>query len=218
MYDPHCRRCERLAEFRDQVRAAHPGYFCAPVPSFGPLSAPLLIVGLAPGMHGANASGRPFTGDGAGPLLYGTLHDLGLARRDPPVRIADHPSTLRADDGLELVDCRIANSVKCLPPENRPLPVEVRNCNAYLVPEMAAMPGAVLLALGAVAHGAVLRALGRRAADATFAHGARHELGGRVLYDSYHCSRYNQNTGRLTPAMFRDVIARAAAEAQGGRA
>lgn len=214
MYDPHCRRCPRLAEFRDQVRAQYPDYACLPVPSLGPIEAPLLIVGLAPGLHGANASNRPFTGDGAGPLLYGTLTELGLARRSPPVAVSDPPGSIRADDGMTLVDCRICNSVKCLPPQNKPLPVEVRTCNAYLVAEIEAMRSLkVIIALGAVAHGAVLRALGHPLGAARFGHGARHMLGAHVLHDSYHCSRYNQNTGRLTPAMFRAVFERAAAEA-----
>ena len=218
LYDPHCRRCARLAEFRDAVKSAHPQYACLPVPSFGPLGAPLLIVGLAPGLHGANASARPFTGDGAGPLLYATLGALGLAQRTPPVAAGDAPSSIRADDGMRLVGCRIANAVKCLPPQNKPTPDEVRGCNAYLRAELAAAPR-VVLALGLVAHGAVLRALGLKASAARFAHGARHALdtalGTAVLYDSYHCSRYNQNTGRLTAAMLHDVFERAAAEARG---
>ncbi len=218
VYDPDCRRCPRLAEFRDQVRERHPHYACLPVPSFGPASARLLVVGLAPGLHGANASNRPFTGDGAGPLLYGTLARLGLGSRQPPVRIDDAPASITAGDGMRMLDCRISNCVKCLPPDNKPQPVEVRTCNAYLRAELSAMPElAVVVALGTVAHGAVLRALGLKQASARFAHGARHELGELVLYDSYHCSRYNQNTGRLTPAMFHEVFARAAAEAGGAR-
>ncbi len=214
VYDPDCRRCARLAGFRDQVRERHPRYACLPVPSFGPLSARLLVLGLAPGLHGANASNRPFTGDGAGPLLYATLGGLGLAVRQPPVRAGDPPASITADDGMRMLDCRIANAVKCLPPGNKPLPAEVRQCNDYLRAELAAMPAlAVVLALGRVAHDAVLLALGARRSAAPFAHGARHVLGDRVLYDSYHCSRYNQNTGRLTEAMFREVFARACAEA-----
>ena len=215
VYDPDCRRCSRLAEFRDQVRERHPRYACLPVPSFGPRSASMLVVGLAPGMHGANASNRPFTGDGAGPLLYGTLTALGLAERQPAVRIDDAPASITYDDGLRMLDCRICNAVKCLPPDNKPSPAEVRECNAYLRAELASMPRlAVVLALGTVAHAAVLQALGRRVSSARFAHGARHELDTLVLYDSYHCSRYNQNTGRLTAAMFRDVFERAAREAR----
>lgn len=177
----------------------------------------MLVVGLAPGLHGANASNRPFTGDGAGPLLYGTLSELGLARRDPPVRVDDSPASITAGDGLVLQDCRICNSVKCLPPDNKPLPAEVRACNGFVQAELAAMPRLkVVVALGTVAHGAVLMALGRKRGAAAFAHGARHELGGLTLFDSYHCSRYNQNTGRLTPAMFRSVFAQAAHEAGAG--
>ncbi len=213
VYDPHCRLCTRLADFRDTVHLRHPDYACLPVPSFGPLSARMLVVGLAPGMHGANASNRPFTGDGAGPLLYATLGDLGLARRQPAVRAGDAPASIRADDGMGMLDCRICNAVKCLPPDNKPLPAEVRQCNAYLRAELAAMPRLeVVVALGRVAHAALLQALGCRAAQAPFAHGARHRVGALVLYDSYHCSRYNQNTGRLTEAMFREVFARAAAD------
>ena len=213
LYDPHCRRCARLAAFRDEVKRSYPHYACLPVPSLGPRAAPLLIVGLAPGMHGANATARPFTGDGAGPLLFATLCALGLARRDPPVRASDAPSSLRPDDGLQLIGCRICNAVKCLPPQNKPTLDEVKCCNAYLRAELAAAPQ-VVLALGQVGHGAVLRALGLKATAARFAHGARHALGALVLYDSYHCSRYNQNTGRLTPTMLHDVFARAAAESR----
>ena len=214
VYDVHCRRCARLADYRDAVHARHPSYACLPVPSFGSISAPLLVVGLAPGLHGANASNRPFTGDGAGPLLYGTLTELGLARRNPPVAVTDDHRSITAGDGLELLGCRICNSVKCLPPDNKPLPVEVRTCNAFARAELAAMPNLrVIVALGTVGHGAVLMALGLKPSAARFSHGARHELDGLVLYDSYHCSRYNQNTGRLTASMFRSVFARAAAEA-----
>ncbi len=217
LYDPHCRRCARLAEFRDAVKTAHPHYACLPVPSFGPLDAPLLVVGLAPGLHGANASARPFTGDGAGPLLYATLTALGLAQRTPPVAASDAPSSIRADDGMRLVGCRITNAVKCLPPQNKPTPDEVRRCNAYLRAELDAA-SRVVLALGLVAHGAVLRALGLKQSAARFAHGARHALGEVVLYDSYHCSRYNQNTGRLSAAMLHEVFERAAREARGAQA
>ena len=198
-YDPDCRRCTRLASFLDAVQAEHPGYFCRPVPPFGAADARLVIVGLAPGMHGANASGRPFTGDFAGILLYETLHAYGFASR--PVSIA-------RDDGLALIDCRITNAVKCLPPGNKPAPDEVRTCNGYLAADLAALAsGGAILALGRIAHGATLRALGRRPSSCPFAHGAGHALeSGVMLFDSYHCSRYNTNTGRLTPAMFRDVF------------
>jgi uracil-DNA glycosylase family 4 len=209
-YDPHCHRCDRLSGFLRQVKADYPAYACLPVPPLGPFDAPLLIAGLAPGLHGANASGRPFTGDGAGPLLFGTLFALGLAERPQSVRIDDHPSTLRADDGLELRRCRISNAVKCLPPANKPLPAEVRTCNAFLAAEIAAMPKLrVIVALGRVAHEAVLLALRERPASRRFAHGAEHVVAGLTLIDSYHCSRYNQNTGRLTPPMFRAVFERA---------
>ena len=200
----------RLAAFLHQVKVEHPDYACLPVPPFGQLHAPLLIAGLAPGLHGANASGRPFTGDGAGPLLYGTLTELGLATRPEAVRVGDHPSTLRAGDGLELHRCRISNAVKCLPPANKPLPAEIRMCNPYLASEIAAMRQLrVIVALGRVAHDAVLLALAEKPASRRFAHGAEHAIGALTLIDSYHCSRYNQNTGRLTPSMFRAVFARA---------
>jgi len=207
-YDPDCRRCPRLAAFLDAVRREHPDYFCRPVPPFGASAARLVIVGLAPGMHGANRTGRPFTGDFAGILLYETLHAYGFASQ---------PAGDSPDDGLELIDCRITNSVKCLPPDNKPAPSEVRECNAYLVADLAALPeNGALLALGRVAHEAALRALGLAARDFPFAHGARHALPrGRALFDSYHCSRYNTNTGRLTPAMFRAVFDAIAVHLQG---
>ena len=198
-YDITCRRCPRLAAFLDEVRAAHPDYHCRPVPPFGDPDARLVIVGLAPGMHGANATGRPFTGDFAGILLYETLHAYAYAS-SPLSRTQHDPLTLR--------DCRITNCVKCLPPENKPVPREVRNCQPYLAADLAALPprGAIL-ALGRIAHQGTLDALGARRRDFPFAHGRRHDLGaGRALFDSYHCSRYNTNTGRLTAAMFRDVF------------
>jgi uracil-DNA glycosylase family 4 len=169
------------------------------VPPFGEDDAELVIVGLAPGMHGANASGRPFTGDYAGILLYATLHAYGYASK---------PIATGRDDGLALAGCRITNAVKCLPPDNKPLPIEVKNCNAYLVADLARLPdGAAVLALGRIAHDAALRALGERPAAFAFAHGAKHALArGVALFDSYHCSRYNTNTGRLTPAMFHSVF------------
>jgi len=201
-YDPACRRCPRLAAFLDEVRAAHPGYWCRPVPPFGDARARLLVVGLAPGMHGANASGRPFTGDHAGILLYRTLHAYGFASR---------PDGARAGDGLALTGCRVNNAVKCLPPANKPSPAEIAGCNAFLAADLATLPPrAAVLALGRIAHEAVLRALGRRLAEHPFAHGATHRLSGvpdgAVLFDSYHCSRYNTNTRRLTPAMFAAVF------------
>ncbi len=194
-----CTRCERLAEFLRAVRDEYPDYFAKPVPSFGDPHARLLVVGLAPGMHGANATGRPFTGDHAGILLYQTLHAFGFATR---------PESVAADDGLELPDCRITNAVRCLPPQNKPIGAEVNNCNAYLSQELAGLtPGSVVLALGLVAHNAVLKALAVRKADFKFAHGSDYALpGGLRLLSSYHCSRYNTNTNRLTPEMFAAVF------------
>jgi uracil-DNA glycosylase family 4 len=202
IFDPSCRRCPRLAAFLDSVKHQNPDYYCKPVPPFGDPEARLLIVGLAPGMHGANRTGRPFTGDHAGILLYGTLHKLGFASAAGSVHV---------DDGLRLEDARITNSVKCLPPANKPLPTEIKTCNAYLAAELAQSPRVkVVLALGAIAHAAVLRAVGLKAGDCKFAHGAEHVLeGGRVLLDSYHCSRYNTQTRRLTAAMFEDIMRRA---------
>jgi len=199
-FSESCRRCPRLARHLEQIRAQHPDYHARPVAPFGPRRARLLIVGLAPGMHGANRTGRPFTGDYAGILLYETLHRFGFASR---------PVSLNAQDGLRLVGCRITNAVKCLPPVNRPLPSEVRCCNSFLAEEIESLPPhAVILALGTVAHSAVLMAVGARRRDHPFRHGARHELPHRlVLYDSYHCSRYNTQTRRLIPSMFRSVFA-----------
>ncbi len=194
-----CPLCPRLAAFRRTWRDDRPGWFNAPVPSFGPIAARLLVVGLAPGLKGANRTGRPFTGDGAGALLFPTLLWAGLARGC---------YRARPDDGLELLDCRIANAVRCVPPQNRPLSAEIRRCNPFLAAEIAALPRLrAILALGTVAHRAVLDALGLRPAAAGFAHGALHRLqNGLILADSYHCSRLNTNTGRLTEAMFRSVF------------
>jgi uracil-DNA glycosylase len=201
IYDPDCRRCTRLAHFLDDVRALHPGYFCRPVPPFGDARAKLVVVGLAPGMHGANASGRPFTGDHAGLLLYATLFKFGFATR---------PTSTGASDGLQLVGARITNAVKCLPPANKPLPAEIRTCNSFLAADLAQLPaGAAILALGTVAHEASLRALDVTRREHPFAHGAEHVLArGMRMFDSYHCSRYNTNTRRLTTAMFDAVFAR----------
>jgi uracil-DNA glycosylase family 4 len=201
-FDVSCRRCPRLAAFLDCVREEQPGYYGRPVPPFGDPKARLVLVGLAPGMHGANRTGRPFTGDYAGILLYQTLYKLGLSTA---------PASVAADDALRLVDARITNAVKCLPPENKPLPAEIQLCNSYLRAELGASPEArVLLALGAIAHGAVLRALDLRLSGYPFRHGMEHALpGGRVLIDSYHCSRYNTNTRRLTTEMFETVVTRA---------
>jgi uracil-DNA glycosylase family 4 len=194
-----CRDCSRLASFLDDVRAKHADYHARPVPAFGDASPRLLVVGLAPGMHGANRSGRPFTGDHAGILLYRTLHKFGFATR---------PESLGADDGLELPGCRITNAVRCVPPENKPTGDEVKRCNRYLASDLRALArGSAVLALGGIAHKAVLTACGEKAGAFKFAHGARHDLaGGLVLFDSYHCSRYNTNTGRLTDAMFEQVF------------
>jgi uracil-DNA glycosylase family 4 len=201
-FDADCRRCPRLASFLDSVRRAEPDYYCGPVPSFGDPHARLVLVGLAPGMHGANRTGRPFTGDYAGILLYETLYKFGLATA---------AQSVAADDGLKLLDARIINSVKCLPPANKPLPAEIKECNRYLREELAQSRAArVLLALGTIAHAAVLRACGLPAGQFRFAHAAEHDLGdGRVLLDSYHCSRYNTQTRRLTREMFESVVRRA---------
>jgi uracil-DNA glycosylase family 4 len=197
-YDVACRRCPRLAGFLDEVSADFPSYWCKPVAPFGDPVARLVIVGLAPGMHGANASGRPFTGDYAGILLYATLHTFGFA--SAPVATA-------SDDGLVLRDCRITNAVKCLPPQNKPTPQETRTCNDYLAADLAVLrPGGAILALGRIAHDAVLDALGASRTGHPFAHGARHALPYATLFDSYHCSRYNTNTRRLTEPMFHDVF------------
>jgi len=195
----NCRRCERLASFLDEVRAKHPDYHARPVPSFGAPDARLLVVGLAPGMHGANATGRPFTGDHAGILLYDTLHRFGFGSQ---------PQANSSDDGLRLIDCRITNAVRCLPPQNKPIGSEVNECNTYLAAELATLaPGSVVLALGGVAHKAVIKALKLRQADYKFAHASNFPLPGELhLLSSYHCSRYNTQTKRLTPAMFADVF------------
>lgn len=197
-FDAHCTRCPRLAAHLDALRDSHPDYFNAPVPSFGRLDARLLIVGLAPGMHGANATGRPFTGDYAGILLYSALHRLGLASA---------PESISIDDGLRLIDCRITNAVKCLPPQNKPTTAEANACNAWLRAELRQSGAGAILALGSIAHRAVLRAFGLKLSEYPFGHGVRHALDdGRVLFDSYHCSRYNTQTRRLTETMFIDVL------------
>ncbi len=199
-YSSVCRDCPRLAAFLDQVRAAHPDYYALPVAPFGDNRPRLLIVGLAPGMHGANRSGRPFTGDFAGILLYHTLHRFGFA---------SGAESVSRDDGLRLIDCRITNAVKCLPPDNKPGRDEILRCNRYLAAEIAALPGLrAILALGAIAHDAVLLAHGLKRSSYKFAHGAVHALPmGVALFDSYHCSRYNTQTRRLTAAMFETIFA-----------
>lgn len=203
-YDPDCTRCPRLAEFLAETHQRYPGYWARPVPSFGTASPRILIVGLAPGMHGANRTGRPFTGDYAGLLLYETLYELGLATR---------PESISADDGLELCHVRIANAVKCVPPENKPLPEEIRRCNDYLQTELRELSSVrVVLALGRIAHDGVLLAHGLTRGRFPFGHGREHLLGEtRRLIDSYHCSRYNTQTRVLTGAMFKEVVGRACA-------
>jgi uracil-DNA glycosylase family 4 len=200
VFSMDCNKCPRLAGFLEQVRSEHPEYHARPVPPFGAEAPHLLIVGLAPGMHGANRTGRPFTGDFAGLLLYRTLHKYGFSSA---------PESVGAEDGLELIGCRITNAVKCLPPQNKPEPAEIRQCNGYLVGEIAALEaGAAILALGTIAHQAVLRAQGLKPKDFSFGHGAVHALPrGMTLYDSYHCSRYNTQTRRLTAEMFESVFA-----------
>ena len=199
-----CAICPRLADFRAANRIAFPDFANAPVESFGVSDARLLIVGLAPGLKGANRTGRPFTGDYAGDLLYATLLDLGLA---------SGRYERRPDDGLTLQGCAIANAVRCVPPQNKPTPAEIGNCRPFLRAAVSALPRLkVIVALGRIAHESVLRTLGARLAAHPFAHGASHELSVAKLFDSYHCSRYNTNTGVLTPQMFHDVL-RAARDA-----
>jgi uracil-DNA glycosylase family 4 len=202
IFDRDCRLCPRLATFLDRVKDKYPDYYCGPVPPFGDTQARFLIVGLAPGMHGANRSGRPFTGDHAGILLYETLHEFGFS---------SHRESVSVDDQLTLTNCRITNAVKCLPPDNKPVGAEINTCNQFLVNELAALPdNSILLALGGIAHRAVIKAIGGRQADYKFAHAAEHRIDDRLLMlDSYHCSRYNTNTRRLTTPMFREVFARA---------
>ncbi len=197
-YRENCRKCARLSRFLDQVKRAHGEYRCKPVAPSGALDAQLLIVGLAPGLHGANATGRPFTGDHAGILLYRTLHRFGFSSA---------PQSRHLADGLTLHNCRITNAVKCLPPQNKPRGDEVANCNRYLAAELAEPNLRLVLALGQLAHRAILRALGLVLCRHPFVHNARHALdNGLTLIDSYHCSRYNTNTRRLTEAMFQQVF------------
>jgi uracil-DNA glycosylase len=198
--DRDCKLCPRLAAFRLVQRPLFPDWHNAPVASFGGDDVRLLIVGLAPGLRGANRTGRPFTGDFAGVLLYVTLRKFGFARGEYGER---------SDDGLTLIDCRITNAVRCVPPENKPEPAEIAACNRFLVAEVKRLPRLkAVLALGAIAHQAVLTALEARRSTFPFSHGAMHTLpNGLLLADSYHCSRYNTNTGKLTPAMFEAVFA-----------
>ncbi len=204
IYNEACRLCPRLAAFLDEVKAKHPDYFCKPVPPFGSDKAAVLVVGLAPGMHGANASGRPFTGDWCSDLLYGTLYAYGFAK---------NPRSISRDDDQALINCRLTNAVKCLPPQNKPTPAETRTCANYLRAEIAQLEPRVIVALGAVAHDAVLSCLAVDNKDIKrsafkFAHGAVHECGRLRLIDSYHPSRYNTNTGRLTPEMFANIFSK----------
>jgi uracil-DNA glycosylase family 4 len=202
-YAADCTRCPRLATFLAEIRAERPDYFARPVPPFGDPKPKLLIVGLAPGMHGANRTGRPFTGDYAGILLYETLHQFGYASA---------PESVSVEDGLVLTGASITNAVKCLPPQNKPETSEIHTCNDFLAAELDALPPeTIVLALGTIAHNAVLRATGHKASAYKFGHGAEHRLSdGRWLIDSYHCSRYNTQTKRLTPEMFAAVFARIA--------
>jgi uracil-DNA glycosylase family 4 len=198
-----CPLCPRLMAFRHQNRAKHPDWFNGPVPCFGPMEAPIAIAGLAPGLQGANRTGRPFTGDWAGDLLYDTLLKLGLAKG-----VYEE----RADDTLELVNCRIVNSVRCVPPQNKPEPSEIATCRQFLISELEAMAKLkVILALGKIAHDSVLRAHGKKIAAHPFRHGGVYALGPVTLISSYHCSRYNTNTGVLTTQMFEDVVGKAKA-------
>ena len=201
LYDRDCRACPRLAKFLADSRHRYPDHWCRPVPAFGDPAPWLLIAGLAPGMHGANRTGRPFTGDFAGVLLYQSLYDVGLSNQ---------PNGASPDDGLALKGVRITNAVKCVPPQNKPDGSEIRECNRYMAAEIAALPSIrVILALGRIAHDAVLMALGQKRSACKFGHAAEHLIGGTWLIDSYHCSRYNTQTRRLTAQMFRDVMRRA---------
>jgi len=203
-----CPLCPRLVAFRHENQAAHPDWFNGAVPSFGPASARLLIVGLAPGLKGANRTGRPFLGDYAGELLYPTLLKTGLARGRHDVE---------TPEALELVDCMITNAVRCVPPQNKPKPDEIKRCRAFLIGRMQALPNLrTFLAIGRIAHDAILDALQLKKRNFSFSHGARHDLpDGLVLFDSYHCSRQNTNTGRLTAPMFEKVVGQAAASLEG---
>lgn len=204
LYDVNCRTCPRLASHLADLRSEFPNYHNAPVAGFGGNRPQFLVVGLAPGKHGANRTGRPFTGDYAGILLYETLHSFGFA---------NGPGSDNPRDGLRLTNCRITNAVKCLPPENKPLPVEIRECNRFLKREIAHYSPRVILALGRIAHEAVLASLALKSSAFRFAHAAVHDIsltrGLVTLVDSYHCSRYNTQTRRLTPAMFQDVVKKA---------
>ena len=198
-YDSNCKDCDRLSSFLGQVKNKNPDYFCKPVPSVGQKETPFLIVGLAPGMHGANKTGRPFTGDHAGILLYKTLYKFGFSNSD---------KSESASDNLKLNRCRITNAVKCLPPDNKPSTAEIKNCNKFLRSEIFELKeNSILLALGLIAHNAILRALNLTKKEYKFAHGRRHNLPKKlILFDSHHCSRYNTQTKRLTESMFHEVF------------
>ncbi|MBO67515.1 MAG: SPO1 DNA polymerase [Acidiferrobacteraceae bacterium] len=209
-YDSNCTRCPRLSNYLSETSQKYPEYHCRPVPPFGDRNARLLIVGLAPGLHGANATGRPFTGDHAGILLYETLFDLGIATTK---------KAISADDGLKLNNCRITNAVKCLPPKNTPNGSEINECNAYLAAELRAVPtGGVVVTLGGIAHRSVTKALSLKLVNFPFVHGANYALAdGRFLLSSYHCSRYNTQTKRLTKSMLRSVFVDATSIAYGNQ-
>lgn len=201
VFERECRECPRLATFLDDVNDRYPDYYCRPVPPFGAADARFLIVGLAPGMHGANRTGRPFTGDHAGILLYQMLHKY---------KFSNHDHSEAADDGLQLVDCRITNAVKCLPPDNKPVGAEINTCNSFLANELMTLPeDAIVMALGGIAHRAIIKAMGFRQVEFKFAHAALHDLEQFKMLDSYHCSRYNTNTRRLTEEMFDAIFAKA---------
>lgn len=204
IFDRTCTDCPRLAAFLADAREDYPDYYCAPVAPFGDRKARLIVIGLAPGFHGANASGRPFTGDHAGLLLYRTLHRFGFASK---------PVSVSRQDDLKLIDCRITNCVRCVPPQNKPTPEEVRNCRPFLEAGLGALPNLkAVVALGQIAHQSAVKALGGKLPKCPFGHGARHRMpSGVLVFDSYHCSSYNQNTGRLTPEMFEAVFAEAMA-------
>ena len=201
-FNLHCTKCPRLSEFLVDVKNEHPDYHAKPVPPFGEDKPKLLIVGLAPGMHGANATGRPFTGDHAGILLYKTLFEFGFSSKE---------KSDSADDDLKLIDCKITNAVKCLPPQNKPTAIEINVCNEYLGHELSALKtNTVILALGGIAHKSVIKALDLKQKDYPFSHNVCHPLSKqRHLIDSYHCSRYNTQTKRLTTPMFQDVFRQA---------
>jgi len=199
-YNPDCKKCKRLSRFLVDVKSQHADYFCKPVPAFGHDDANLLIVGLAPGMHGANRTGRPFTGDYAGVSLYKNLYEYGFSSNEESIAF---------DDGLKLINCKITNAVKCLPPQNKPNGSEINNCNNYLKNEiMQLKEGAIILTLGGIAHRAVIKSLALKQADYRFGHAEEHEIGNLQLINSYHCSRYNLNTRRLTLPMFEDIFKR----------